>query len=39
MHSDIYAKHIQCNGVAYIYGQLEEGEVCLPLGICAFFYM
>ena len=36
----LYMKLIQCSGVAYIYGGLEEGVgISLPLGICAFFYM
>ena len=31
----LYVKLMQCSGILYIYGQLEEGG----LGICAFYYM
>ena len=36
----LYVKPIGCNGVAGIYGQLEEGEWGHSgIGICAFVYM
>ena len=34
----LYMKCIQCSGVAYICGQLEEGGTS-ALGICTFIYM
>ena len=33
----LYVKLIQCSGIQYIYGQLEEGTSALS--ICAFYYM
>ena len=31
----LYVKCMQCSGIPYIYGQLEEEG----FGICAYFYM
>ena len=38
MCTPLYVKLIWCNGIPYIYCQLEFGGTCM-LSICAFCYM